>query len=167
MEETSEFGATPVDAGTGLAGVDSGLDGASDRFVGGIERPPRLLTIGRRRADRWFYRAGIALMALMAAFILYTSAQQARAEEDRQRSEATSREIVEQLRQQNHDLLCFASNTQQFEIAVGEFLLQAQPAFGPADDPNAQRLRDVEEALRRSEAAQARDPIKPACAGTR
>lgn len=128
-----------------------------DTYVGGIARPPRVITVGRRRADRWLYRAALALIIMMALFIVYTSLQQHRADEDRARADASREEIIRRLEQQNGDLLCFSRNTQTFEVAILRYL-QTQPNLGASNDPAIQdayrQLAEIEDELHRAQLAQ-------------
>lgn len=39
--------------------------------VGGVIRPPRPLTVGRRKSDRWMARAMAASFALLIGFVIY------------------------------------------------------------------------------------------------
>lgn len=42
-----------------------------DAVVGGVLRPPRPLTVGRRKSDRWMARAMAAAFALLIGFVVY------------------------------------------------------------------------------------------------
>lgn len=41
--------------------------------VGGIARPPRPVTVGRRRSDRWLAWTIVALLLVQGAFVVYVS----------------------------------------------------------------------------------------------
>lgn len=47
-----------------------------EHVVGSTLRPPRPITIGRRRSDRWMARLIIGVLTLMIVFVLATSWQQ-------------------------------------------------------------------------------------------
>jgi hypothetical protein len=48
------------------------LPAANDTdIVGGILRPPRPLTVGRRKSDRWMARAMAAAFTLLIGFVIY------------------------------------------------------------------------------------------------
>jgi hypothetical protein len=41
--------------------------------VGGTPRPPRPVTIGRRRTDRWMAHAALITFALLVIFVVYVT----------------------------------------------------------------------------------------------
>lgn len=43
--------------------------------AGAILRPPRPITVGRRKTDRWLARLGIAALFCALLFVVYTSYQ--------------------------------------------------------------------------------------------
>lgn len=94
---------------------------------------------GTRRSDRWVAYLFIALMVLMGLFVVYTSVQQHTADQARQ-------DIIERLETQNRELLCFADNTQTYQLAATDYLIAQQRAMINAQpSPEAEQLlRDFE-----------------------
>lgn len=41
--------------------------------IGGIARPPRPATVGRRRSDRWLAWSVVVLLALQGLFVIYVA----------------------------------------------------------------------------------------------
>lgn len=47
------------------------IPASDDEVVGGVLRPPRPLTVGRRKSDRWMARAMAVAFALLIGFVIY------------------------------------------------------------------------------------------------
>lgn len=120
-------------------------------YVGRLERPPRIFTVGRRRADRWIVRLAFFSFFCLVLFTVWTSAEQWIRQRDLQRQE--------------QELLCFAIATQTYEIAVGDLLLSVR--YQNEDDPEVAaakaRLARVQEELRMARDAQVKEA--EACPG--
>lgn len=125
-------------------------DGA---FVGGVLRPPRPVTLGRRRSDRLLAYSAVILMASMLVFILYTSWQQGESAKDRERAETARSQIIDRLE-------CLAGHTSSFEDAMGQYLLAQQSRDADKDPKIAAAL----EQLRAMQELRGDERPKPAAA---
>lgn len=121
-------------------------------LIAGRFRPPRAFTIGRRKSDRWLAYVSITLMVVMMFYIVYTGFQQNQAADRAAAAEVGRQEIIARLETQNRDLICFARNTQTFEVAVSNYLV-AQPNI--ADDPEVRlAIEEIRARLREAQAIQ-------------
>lgn len=119
-----------------------------------------------RKTDRWLAYMLLVLHCFMAVFIVYTSYQQGEAEKAREetviareRADTQRAELNEKVEMQNRLLLCFATDTQAFNLAIADALLVAPPRPDAADE--YRRLAEIRDRLRASERLTQANP--PSC----
>lgn len=126
---------------------------------------PRLYLTGRK-SDKWLGPMLLILHLFMAVFIVYTSYQQGQAERAREET-VIAREKAEQDRarlnqivaEQNKLLVCFATDTQQFQLALSNALLAVPPR--PEIEEEYKKLSEIRDRLAASDRATKANP--PAC----
>jgi hypothetical protein len=110
-------------------------------------RPPRAITLGRRKSDRWLAYTCVFLMVAMALFIVYTSWQQNLNNSRAEHSEAQREMIITELRRQNDGLVCFASTTLAFEQGVIDYLAAQSQGDTAKARASAEVMLDLKERL--------------------
>jgi hypothetical protein len=116
--------------------------------------------------DRILGWSFLILHIAMAIFIVYTSFEQNRAEKARQdtlvareRAETDRAQLNTRVAEQNRLLLCFATDTQSFNLAIADALLSGPATPEQADE--VKRLETIRDRLAASERFAQANP--PAC----
>ena len=95
-------------------------------YVGGVLRPPRPFTVGRRKSDRIMAYASVALMVFMMFFIVYTSFEQHRSTVELEKSERDRTLILERVE-------CLTRSNAQYEDTLADYLMATARARNETD----------------------------------